>query len=544
MSETEEAFESADEETAETVEKQPAGCGDTDDTHSGEPTVMETALPAKKDAENDKLQETATPQLKQEPETPQVKQEPETPQVKQDQANVETPEKQATVSKETVANIQPQTEEISREVENEKDTHELLDDLAEATENKGHIGWLTEVGSDLISTASHSVSTFTHSVGEGLSSVLAAVDLNEEEDNAEEEQKEEKKEEEKKDEEQNPEESGEDKSSWYSSWGLASAFTSVQEKSKVLVSGVQEKGKVLVTGGLNALETIGKQTYTILAEGEHGLKKVIASNRERVVLSQVLQEVKMNAEVRAKEEEEFESTRKVNFIYQFDDFQGLALLQALELLSSESSTHVDQVLLSSEDQAALKSRLASLAEYFQLSENESEDVDLNEANFPHILKEVTDILDIKSNPNKLLQVYDHVQELAKSPIIKDESLTEEELLRKVHEETIRALAEVTAGAVHHLLHLGQLLLLNTPPEVTSDDMEMKAEALKKLTVALCSLVSQLSEQFTQKIVTTLVETKERTAVITTIYVEASNSSTYIQEGLRLLQAVMQRTSLK
>ena len=39
------------------------------------------------------------------------------------------------------------------------------------------------------------------------------------------------------------------------------------------------QSKNLVTGGLDVLETIGKKTYDVLAEGDHGLKNTIKPNK-------------------------------------------------------------------------------------------------------------------------------------------------------------------------------------------------------------------------------------------------------------------------
>jgi len=43
----------------------------------------------------------------------------------------------------------------------------------------------------------------------------------------------------------------------------------------------------VIEGGIDVLEAIGRKTYDVLAEGEHGLKKTIVKSREnRPTLSQ------------------------------------------------------------------------------------------------------------------------------------------------------------------------------------------------------------------------------------------------------------------
>ena len=48
------------------------------------------------------------------------------------------------------------------------------------------------------------------------------------------------------------------------------------------------KSMKVVSSGLDVLESIGKRTYDVLTEGDHGLKKVIELNRQnKPNLSQV-----------------------------------------------------------------------------------------------------------------------------------------------------------------------------------------------------------------------------------------------------------------
>ena len=47
------------------------------------------------------------------------------------------------------------------------------------------------------------------------------------------------------------------------------------------------QGMTLVTGGLDVLETIGKTTYDVLAEGDTGLKAILMKARDKPDLSKV-----------------------------------------------------------------------------------------------------------------------------------------------------------------------------------------------------------------------------------------------------------------
>ena len=47
------------------------------------------------------------------------------------------------------------------------------------------------------------------------------------------------------------------------------------------------QGKNLMSGGLDMLETLGKKTYHVLAEGDHGIKNTIQKTKDKPNLSQV-----------------------------------------------------------------------------------------------------------------------------------------------------------------------------------------------------------------------------------------------------------------
>lgn len=47
------------------------------------------------------------------------------------------------------------------------------------------------------------------------------------------------------------------------------------------------QSKDFVHGGLDVLETLGKRTFDVLAEGDHGLKKTLGKAKEKPNLSQV-----------------------------------------------------------------------------------------------------------------------------------------------------------------------------------------------------------------------------------------------------------------
>ena len=53
-----------------------------------------------------------------------------------------------------------------------------------------------------------------------------------------------------------------------------------------------------MTGGLDVLETIGKKTYDVIAEGDHGLKNTLRSTGNKTNLSQVNMEILLSSNCR------------------------------------------------------------------------------------------------------------------------------------------------------------------------------------------------------------------------------------------------------
>ena len=51
---------------------------------------------------------------------------------------------------------------------------------------------------------------------------------------------------------------------------------------------ISVQGKTLMTGSLDVLESIGKKSYDLLAEGDMGLKQTIKKTKEKPNLSHVI----------------------------------------------------------------------------------------------------------------------------------------------------------------------------------------------------------------------------------------------------------------
>lgn len=165
-----------------------------------------------------------------------------------------------------------------------------------------------------------------------------------------------------------------------------------------------------MTGSLDTLEAIGKKTMEVLQDGDPGLKKKRAffmNENDKPILSQILREAKEKAEIEEKTIEERELARKVHFESLFDDYQGLVHLEALEMLSKQSSIKIQQHLieLDTNELASLQETLEEIKELCDLSDEE----DQKEKNLKSRLKIICQDLGIDITYEKLYKVRKHLQ---------------------------------------------------------------------------------------------------------------------------------------
>ncbi|WAQ97998.1 F1142-like protein [Mya arenaria] len=442
----------------------------------------------------------------------------------------------------------PSSQSISRPPPDHTDKEEaVLQKLAgAAAEKKGGWGW--GWGSSLLEVASSSVSTFTKEVGEGLHTMMETVestlnvpdpeelvrgkkeggDADTSEKGKQDTETSEKtisKENEKpkevtqsdnqseKAENQSPEAEADNQSAessnqstktrnqnkseeaegWFSSWGVSNISKMVENTSKNLV-----------TGSLDVLENIGKKTFDAINERDPGLKKTrhfLLDRGDKPNLSASLREAKEQEEVRAQHEKESEEARKAHFGSLFDEFQGLAHLEALEMLSNQCEKSVNALLgsLSPDTLGSIKPTLVQVRANCEVGEDEEEDVE--EQDFEVLVKGYVRDLKIGATPDKLI--------------------------KELHRAAISGLAEFTSKSIEQFHKAGELILLDRRE---LSDFVVASETLQRLTKVLCA------EEKTDEI--------KISHLVTNIYLEASNSSSYIQDGFQLLLPVLQQATIE
>lgn len=150
-----------------------------------------------------------------------------------------------------------------------------------------------------------------------------------------------------------------------------------------LVSGVTQISNRVITGGLDTLEGIGKKTMNILQENDPLLlnkRKMLGLDSDRPVLSQVLREAKQKTEETEKNLKAMQKhlyKKQIHFETLFDDYHGLVHLEALEMLSKQSSLKLQSLLapLSGKALQDLQETLSEVRELCELPDSDSDDAD-------------------------------------------------------------------------------------------------------------------------------------------------------------------------
>ncbi|XP_032390571.1 protein FAM114A2 [Etheostoma spectabile] len=323
-----------------------------------------------------------------------------------------------------------------------------------------------------------------------------------------------------------------------SAMGMLSSLTSV----------VQNTGKTVITGGLDALEFIGKKTMDVIAEGDPGFKKTKGLMIRNSTLSQVLREAKEREELQTADEEVSESHKKAAAHYGmlFDEFQGLSHLEALEILSRDSESKVKSVLttLSGEELLQLREELDVIKDSFSLVEFDDEEVDEKKdedgSEFERELTEALEGLSVTATADRLSKACrstcSQITDMSRPDEEEEDSadnVKKSLSVEDVHAAAIRSLAELTARSIELFHKLAEMILFNNG--------STEASVLSQLTVVLCKEISLLSKKFTSCLTTAGSNEKGDVLnpLITGVFLEASNSASYIQDAFQLLMPILE-----
>ncbi|RZC34226.1 protein FAM114A2, partial [Asbolus verrucosus] len=317
-----------------------------------------------------------------------------------------------------------------------------------------------------------------------------------------------------------------------SSFGLGNLVMGVSHLTRF----VESTGTKVISGGLDTLETIGKKTMEVLQEGDPGLKKkraFLKIDQDKPVLSQLLREAKEKAEKENKllEEKHFAKKAK-NYETLFDDHQGLVHLEALEMLSKQCDIKLQTLLESYTDEALIdmQETMEQVKELCELPD-EDDDEQTNVLEVKDKLESAVAEINVPISYKRLIETWDETETWLNN--LKLEICDEREL----HQQAIETLAQLTAIAVEQFHKTAELLLVKERRS-TADE----ADSLVQLTTTLTSLMGVVAAKFSDKLNIKSSNSKNKDEInglITNVFFEAANSSSYIQDAFQLLIPVLQ-----
>ncbi|KAK7130779.1 hypothetical protein R3I94_016052 [Phoxinus phoxinus] len=451
--------------------------------------------------------------------------------------------------------VKPPAEE-QKNLQTPQSAESALNASTETTVSQGGWGYWGSWGKSILSTATATVAT----VGQGLTQVIEKAETSlgipsPEELSAQAE------------EEKTDDSSGTNKEEGEKAYGMGGAMGMISSSSMGMLSSlttvVQSTGKTVISGGLDALEFIGKKTMDVIAEGDPGFKKTKGLMNRNSTLSQVLREAKEREQQQQEAESvSSETDKKAHYGMLFDEFQGLSHLEALEILSRESEAKVKSVLttLSGEELTKLREELQDIKEPFSLMEFDDElEDDMKGDDGEDFVKELTDVLErlqISTSADKLSKArknaFNHITNMKLQSESKQQEEEEEEEEEEKEQETpvtkysvedahlfaITSLAEFTARSIEQFQKTAEMLLHCNTEEATAAE---QARVLSQVTIVICKEVSLLSKKYTSCLTTIGANEKGEVLnpLITSVFLEASNSASYIQDAFQLLMPVLE-----
>lgn len=412
------------------------------------------------------------------------------------------------------------------------DVSKVLDKLtlgaSSDQKSQGGWGWGNSWGgiSSFISTATTSVATLTSQVSQGLSTVIESgigvPDPSEmaRQDRVQEEEK-------RKRDGYEPSPSTPEKTS---NSGLGS-----------FVTGVSQMSSKVISGGLDTLEGIGKKTMNMLQENDPGLmnkRKLLGldGGDNRPVLSQMLREAKTQSEEKERNMKQLQKNlykKQLHFETLFDDYCGLVHLEALEMLSKQSTIKLESLLapLSGKALKEMQETMGEVQELCELPDMEDESdgmhsVDELESRLTTAFEDMENKVDFQD----LIEVWRKDLRFLET----DNPRSAQEL----YDRSLHSLAQTTAVAVNRMHKLGELLLIQEQHSTVNE-----ADSLVQLTTTLCWHLGGIAARFGSMLSDeknfVITDDEDVNGLITSIFLEGTNSTSYIQNAFQLFVPILQ-----
>lgn len=280
-----------------------------------------------------------------------------------------------------------------------------------------------------------------------------------------------------------------------------------------IVSGVTTFGTKVLNTGLDTLEGIGKKTMHILQENDPLLmnkRKFLGLEPDKPNLSEVLKEAKKDSEhlENALKEMKLEKSREMlRFDLLFENNCGLVHLEALEILSKESSLKLQtlQDAVSGNALKELQETITEVKELMELDDLEGEsdgDYDAEALN-ARLMRAIEDA-ELQINFNDITSNWREALDWFQSaPVIGTTDTVQESFAK-----AITLLAEACALQINKLHKIAELLLVKEHHS-TANEVDCIVQLCKQFTTHLNGLTNRFA------------------ATLTSIHLDAQSDSTYI-----------------
>lgn len=232
--------------------------------------------------------------------------------------------------------------------------------------------------------------------------------------------------------------------------------------------------------------------------------------------------------------------KKLHFETLFDDYHGLVHLEALEMLSKQASLKLDSLMspLTGNALEDLQETMNEVKELCELPDSENDDTDGTHSveELHQKLKEaVTDLDEVKVDFQDLLKCWQENLEWI-------ETTTSARSSQQIFEKALHALAQTTALCVLRMHKLAEILLILEHHSTANE-----ADALVQLTTVFCWHLSGVAARFSAELSKLKADHQPRrsagedsdSALITNIFLEGSNSTSYVQNAFQLFIPILQ-----
>lgn len=319
-------------------------------------------------------------------------------------------------------------------------------------------------------------------------------------------------------------------------------------------------GSNIVTGGLGVLETVGRKTFQAINDKDQNLKQtreflknVPTTMNQKPNLSELLREAQTTKSNKSQDQSEKAPTQ-VSFSQFFDEFTGSVHLEALEMLSRQSNVKLEV----QPKPAKLKPTLLKFNEFFDSEKLNDDPEESDNDDVDSFFEKETFLSDFKMLVKNKSFDMDHFESLLKKYFKKCcFNLDLAKIISSVKETTdatneidspsellkgsMKYFALITSRLIEFYHKAAETILVEEKSSKRSKNSLDNTEGIYQITKLCLRSVTILADDFCKKcrVSSKNSDVKANLNQITAdIYLEASNSSTYIADAYLLMEPII------